>query len=390
MSTLDERYPELIDSQAAPERRQLLAALDALAPSYAPPANTRAAIVLSLQGRNSGTPAAAEARRLRWIPRSRRTLVVAAAMLVVALIAGAAAALNDRPLENQALSWNPDWQTGTAQIASQHLGQQLNLLQSICGFSLTVKRVYADRFTVVVASTISGPAGRNFGEPGPGLYANTIVRDRASLVFPGMIGITTPPVAQGVGAVALYDIPHLAGHQGPLHLNLTVSSNSGTEILSNSQPERRACETYSRLRPAAPGQPGPASARTVTVQGSLSFPLTVPLDLRLRSRLLHKPSTVNGNTLILTKVLVTPIQTRLTVQGVTNGNVEGVLSLDKPGQRKTTSWTIGFRTGQKTLLVDAPLYQYHGGLTLALKSLRWVSGKQVVPGGPWIFHFTLP
>jgi hypothetical protein len=190
--------------------------------------------------------------------------------------------------------------------------------------------------------------------------------------------------------MGIYDMPTNEADRSPLHLRLITSGIFATEIVTGTATRRPACEADGKVYEFSGTHPA-TLARDVTVHGPAAFAFTVPIDERLRSVSLDSAVQAGRTTLTPRKVQITPIGVRLLVQGATYADVEGELSLDYPGRRKTTQWPIGFRADKTTMLVDAPLYDYHGSVTLRLASLRWAANnRQVLPGGPWVFHFTLP
>jgi hypothetical protein len=100
--------------------------------------------------------------------------------------------------------------------------------------------------------------------------------------------------------------------------------------------------------------------------------------------------TAAGATLRLDRVDVTPIGVQLGLQGVGAGDFDGRLTIGTAGQRKTTHWECSSGASHVTISCDAPLYDYHGLVTLTLRALHWVTGRPTLPGGPWTFHFIMP
>ncbi len=395
MPAIEARYPDLLSEPATPDRRRIVSALAALATTYAPPPDVRASLVKTLRDHAAAGIASQNERRSSWLRmRSRRSVLLAAA-LIVAAIAGTAAATGAIPLTDQALAPYPNaYETGIGQIVTKDLGVHLNVSRSVCGFNLHVTRVYADTHEVVVAYTLNGPSGRSWNPFF--FYAFTKLTDARGDVLPfaggqstGSSSLATSTVANG--NYTAYDISQLGILPKILTLRLTVQAVQGVEVLGTASPVRRSCETYVHTNIGGPNSPyGTGPTQVVRANGATAMTFSIPTNRRVRAIPIQRAVKAAGVTLTLKRADVTPIGVRLSLQGTSAGDFEGELSLGVTGNRKTTQWECSSGASHVTLSCDAPLYDYHGPVTLTIKAVHWVSGKPTLPGGPWTFHFTMP
>jgi len=395
MPTIDTRYPDLLDEHAAPDQRRIVSAMDALATTYAPPADVRASLVKALRDRAASGTVSTKAGRASWLrTRSRRSVLLVAAM-IAAVLAGTAAATGVSPLTDQALAPYPNvYETGIGQIVTKDLGVHLSISRSVCGFTMQVTRAYANTHEVVVAYTLSGPSGRSWN---PFFFsASTTMRDAQGDVLPFAGGASTGSSALATSTVAngdytAYAMSHLDPLPKILTLRLTVQAVRGVERLGTASPVRRSCEAYFKASSAGPTSPyGAGPTRWVQAHGAAIMTFSVPIDRRTRAIPVHRAVTAAGVTLTLDRADVTPIGTQFSLQGAGAGSFDGKLSLGVVGHRKTTQWECYSNASHGTISCDAPLYDYHGPVTLTLRAVHWVTGKPTLPGGPWTFHFTMP
>lgn len=92
-----------------------------------------------------------------WLGRTAKLLPKPLLLLLMALVL-VGAAYSTLSVIDQAFLLD----TGTAHIAEQKLGVELGQAQTRNGFTLTVKRAYADQNRIVIGYTIQGPQGRDF------------------------------------------------------------------------------------------------------------------------------------------------------------------------------------------------------------------------------------
>src|SRR5436305_12893922 len=207
MTTLDERYPDLLGHGDDPELARLVADLDSAYTASTPPPHLRASLQRALHER---TPALHDRRLARPAPRwfARRSRRVAIVVALVAAIALVGSAVADPTLVDQALSM---W-AGTAQVATQHLGEDVNLSQSACGFTMTISRVYADANRIIVGYTLTGPAGRRFNN----INATPTLADAQGHTLPGLEGAGTGVMGSQSGNYMAFDAGSVAASAGTL------------------------------------------------------------------------------------------------------------------------------------------------------------------------------
>ncbi len=207
---LRNRYPDLLDGNNDPELVSVVAQLDSLSRPPAHPEAVSASIGRALHDaaseRDSRRLAGASPRGGRWIRllagvgraaaprrparRGPRIAGLAAFAIVIAIIvAGLAATLsqmqpsgrtvpggNDNVLPRPAPAREVPPDTPSARLAREHvnralpafivkqdLGRELNLSQTVDGYTFSVRRVYADRERIVIGYAAIGPRGRELG-----------------------------------------------------------------------------------------------------------------------------------------------------------------------------------------------------------------------------------
>jgi hypothetical protein len=165
-SDLHSKYPHLLRDANDPESFRLVGKLDALSTAYQPSqravASIQRALSIHADERRRDTR---EAYNPRLLNRMTRRLSIGVAALVTAtlLVSVSYAAL---PSLERAFNM----QDGTRGIVSEDLGQVVDLRRNVGGYTVAIKRVYADASQVVIGYTVTGPKGRNltsytFSEP---------------------------------------------------------------------------------------------------------------------------------------------------------------------------------------------------------------------------------
>ena len=204
---LRNRYPDLLDGSNDPELVRVVAKLDALSRTPALPRAVHASIGRELHDaasrRDDQSLAAAPSRGGRFLHlltgggrttkpplparRGPRIVGLAAFAIVIAIIvAGLAATLsqmqpsgrtvpggNDNVLPRPAPAREVPADTPSALLAreqvnralpafivEQDLGREMNLSQTVDGYTVSVRRVYADRDRIVIGYAAIGPPGR--------------------------------------------------------------------------------------------------------------------------------------------------------------------------------------------------------------------------------------
>lgn len=433
MTTLHERYPELFTDHNDPALTRLVADLESACRPAAPPPRLRAALRQALHDGMPETrePAGVRRRRRLFAPSwARRRAGVTVALLTAVIVAGAAYAA--APLVNQAFSGSP----GMQQIVSQNLGQQVNVAQSACGFTLTINRIYADENLTVIGYTLSGPDGRRFlpaiGQvardlPSPDGLPTTV--DVPTLTTAS--GATAWPVSFGSGGTLLnagaqylaFNTREIAPGAATLALRLTVPAIQMFEQLAGAAPAAVACEQYSPMRDSVGmyvnGQLFSIArdhGRVVTVPGPFTFNLSVPVSPNVRDYAPQQTVTqADGTVVTLQRVVVTRTDTRLYIATnarqqiyptltVAQAPPSGIQPAQDPmmtsaqkGQTTYAAIPIRYHNGTDgstvgEYLIDAPLYDYHGDWTLVVQThvTGADQGRPAYHGAPVTFHVTVP
>lgn len=379
MTPLDDRYSDLLGEDADGDLARLVADLDRVHTSTTPPARLRAAVQRLAAQQTCAPqhePLAPRRRGLSW----RRGRV--AALALVAAIALAGSAVADPSLVDQALSMLP----GSAQIVTQHLGAQVDLAQSVCGYTMTVNRVYADANRIVVGYTLAGPAGRSINN----IIASPTLTDAQGHTLPPLEGAGTALSGNQGGDEAAWNAASLAGNAGPLALHLSVPALSAVEVISGSSPAAVSCESYAPLRSA-----DATTIRSVTVNGPLTFNLSVPVDARVRSAELNQTAqSSHGVAVALEHIVVTPTEARLYLRGPADSLVAGgpaiVPILYVNGQEIDGSSSTAPVNGEEGDSFNASLYDQHGDW-----SVKVLTDPVMIDGSRHYtdaitFHITVP
>lgn len=373
---LEARYPDLLGEQADADLLALVGDLDAAYSAPEPPAHLTLAAALAQRER------APQPRRHALWPRRfqpalrlpRRVSVVAAALaLAVVLTAGSVFAY---PLIQHIFDPNP----GLTQIMQNPLlYQDVNASQSVGGFTLTVNKAYADANKVVIGYTVTEDS-----DPQAQVAYQPKLTAKEGITFhPRIFGVSQA----GKILFTSFDVlSAIAGNPGQLHLHLEVDGWKPLPDPSVMSP---------------PGQPTPKPAAVP------SQPITVDFSVPFhpgRVVNLHQAVTVNGKTLILERVVVTPSETRLYLRGVGYGlwlttnpllSVGGWNSdqLKAPGNDWSDGifiWPTDDQEPTQAMMAvnfDTSLFDKHGTWTLTINKIS--ASGQSVPG-PWTFDFVVP
>lgn len=235
-----------------PDLLRLLGGLDALSAENEPPASVVQSIASALDAQTSilRVQSAVSRRQLassgaqsilartrQWIDRRLNGMQKVAVYLLAAftLMGATYAAMS---VVDQAFYLDPS----TRSIAEDKLGIELNQSKTIDGFTVSVKRVYADEDQVVVGYTISGPQGRTFytfmasgalnKTPGPiADILPTLTDDQGNrLKFVGVAAAFDTGVQGGAYGQALrYDTPSIADGIKEISLHFEVGKITAYE-----------------------------------------------------------------------------------------------------------------------------------------------------------------
>ena len=428
-------YPDLLGGSSSPEAEQqvdpkllrLIRDLDAACAPSEPPAHLAASItqalaeynvqrqqaanarVIAYNGRHAAVAATAAPtspdpdvpKRARWtrlLPATR--LGWAAVLLAVSLIlsAGAYAVL---PVLEQAFHI-----AGMDHIERENLGQQVDYRQTINGYTVVVRRVYADANNIIIGYVIEN-AGSDSGNVHP---ANEKLTNSHSTVFKAISGAGSGVQGGEAGYIATYDASVLGNStETPESLNLNFTLDL---VAFRSANETQPAPTAVQVGPdswAVEAQP----MREEKLAGPFTFSFSVPVTPG-RIAEVHQTSQAAGLSITLERVVVTPSETRAylrcsppdnrsnlvwhpLVSLQVNGRVRG-------GQAPQWSRNLGDNAWSSSFF--APLYDEQGEWTITVNELVGMRDlneiqfqdsselaealKQERLRGPWTFSFTAP
>ncbi len=166
---LYENYLDLLagDTEGTnPDFIRLIGMLDALAEEYDPMPATVNSIAVVLRKQSYGRVSQSKGKEklslfglpLRMYINTRLGFMSRAILLLLVAVTLMGATYSVLSVIDQAFFLDPT----TARISEQKLGKEINQSQAVNGFTVSVKRVYADRSVVIVGYTIKGPTGRKF------------------------------------------------------------------------------------------------------------------------------------------------------------------------------------------------------------------------------------
>lgn len=403
---LHAEYPDLLAENPDARLVSLVRDLDAACALVPPPAHLSASIrqaVRSSTQQTKASPGRASLlhRRLlsvSWIPwfgrairmigqpaqSGRRSVKALALLAAVLFLMGAGyAALPALERLFQA-------HTGTGAIISGNLGRQVNISRTVDGFTVAVRRVYADPNHVVIGLTISGPQGRTFNsimpwgeyygyDPQKGLGTSPVLTDKSGKEFSGGMGGEQGGVQDGA-------VSYLLDYEG------TGIGSPGTDFPKEITAQLRIGMLwgYESL--------GDDKYRDIFARGPFLFDLTIPVEPGQVADL-HQTVEAGGHKVTLERVVTAPTGTRISLRGA-GPNADLRLVVDGVTYRfqQPDGQAIPFRWTADSL------WEYVSGTSLQDKQGEWelIVGPGVpVPsdidpsptrleGGPWTFKFAVP
>lgn len=376
----NERYHDLLDGPADPTITRLVGDLDTLYTATAPP-TVRAALARTLTGEGRTAQSAPARRYQAW----RGPLAPVAAVLAVAALVGGTA-LADRPLVDQVFGLF----TGGADVASAPTqGQQVNLTQSACGYTMTINRVYGDANRVVVGYTITGPAGRTFTS----FSGMPTLTDAWGKELHAIVGAGTATTSGTSGNATVFDASAVAATGGQLALRLSAPTIEAMETVTGTAPTTSAqpCE---RLGVAAQLD-GQQIAQPLIVTTNFAADLTVPVTSSVRVADLNLTATsAHGTTVTLERVVVTPSETRLIVRGPVETELAGgpaiapTLIVDGKEIGGGSMWLLG--GGRAATSFGANLYDNHGDWQVKVLTDPALTNNYRSYTDAVIFHISVP
>lgn len=378
---LYQEYPDLLDGDPDASLLHLVGEMDSISSVITSPQYVTNATVRALKVRANETPHRGWGLRLDPSRRLPHRLSTAMAVMLVALALGGAGYAAWTVLE-QAF-YQPS--LGTEHILEQSLGTKLSMSQSLDGFTVTVRRVYADPNQIVIAYTLAGPPGRTFnhihawGEydetPGMRVASSPVLTDDQGRKFQGGGAPVQSGVEDGVTAgLLLYDGAGIRNNPKELKVRLKIGELSAYEAL------------------------GEDRFRDVTVNGPFLFDLMIPVDPG-RAAEVHQTVESGGAKATLERAVTSATGTRVLLRGV-GPNAQVIVRVGDvgmplnpmPGLAQPTQWSPD---SQWEYISSGSLMDQHGEWTVVVQPGAAVPphvdpNATKVEGGPWTFRFQVP
>jgi hypothetical protein len=420
-------YGDLLSADADPNLERLVGDLHSVYTTAAPPANLNAAITRAMQQRVVEQQQRAATRRVffpRWMPRG--VGAVAALLLAMVLLGGGAYALG--PILSRAFAGFQYTDLGLQP------GKELDLSQTINGYTIHLQSAYADANRVVIGYTISGPEGQaqyNFY----GTNNSSVITTASGTVLPWYYGgeaawdMTDQRATQAM--IMMFDAAALTDPPAELNLRLDIGEihvyTKDTPIVAASAEELKPAHFVS----------GPFSFEfTVPFSGGQIFEVNQTVTVETPQVTAVRPlesgdfetiQTVAATSIPVTlqRVVIAPSETRAyfrfpAAEGVVaedwtafatfsgNGWTSDDFSTILPSWTRPDEWggdgpnTMSGRTtpdGQYVLTFGVPLHEKHGEWMISIPEIFGADQLTKQPDGstgtkriegPWEFKFVVP
>ncbi|MGH2443041.1 MAG: DUF4179 domain-containing protein [Chloroflexota bacterium] len=378
--------------------------------SAALPADRDAQIALALRRHGLGkAPGTGGGRRLPTILRRHRLAAyLGAGVLGISVIMGGSYAA--APVINTVFEIG-----GASSVLQQDLGKDINLSQTLAGYTMTIKRVYADANRILISYSIShAPTAHRLWN----LSANLVVTDGSGNLLSSRGGTADSSVGQPDTTLEWFDagginiahgrlpvhvaVPWIDAMQ-QLHAPLAAEPSSGEgrqSATAQSQMTFQGAPSSGRYGSAVITRPLGESnpwMQEVRVYGPLSFQFSIPMTPSIQ--IFPKQAVTGGGvTATLQRVVISPTETRAYVSGLQPNTVATFSGngWDPNSGGGSFSWRIGGVTVYSFL---DNLMNRAGEWTLEIKpmpAIHWPTGVTPPPnstparGGPWVFHFQPP
>jgi hypothetical protein len=267
------------------------------------------------------------------------------------------------------------------QVQEAGLVQHFTATQTVNGFTLTIWRAYADVNRIAVAYTITADDGRSqpqLPRTGTGPGAITLMDDAEHHFDP------------------LSSVANVEGSCSVHRCSLPLAAS--TAVFDAAPLEADATQAQLQLTlPAIKVANAKSPSSGAQVQGPWSISFTVSL-VPARAVKVQQTEIADGVALTLERVVITPLETRLYVHGVTTRSREkaaplpflsGMARPPDPKQPPVSAYTDD--SGLTIYRVAAPLYDQTGEWTVTFKSdPRWIAPWQTFDSRVWVFHLTVP
>jgi Domain of unknown function (DUF4179) len=400
--TLRDRYPEMGTDGDDPALQQLIGDLDRLgkqsrASTLPPQDEMRIVHALKARAAARRSQNIALSRTRSLFRRHRPLALVAAVGLSILMVLSAAYAA--APVLSRVFDLG-----GASNVIQQNLGTEVDLSQTLAGYTMTIKRVYADPNRILIAYSIRPPAtGHRLWNISTG---NLTLTDPQGSVLPERSLVADGVAGEPETTLQGFDAAPISGDPNELHVHLTVPWIEAMEQLHATPgpgqpsgdgfpglPLRGAFGAVAIARPVGDSDPWMQIVRTY---GPISFNLTIPFD-RGQSVTPHQAVQAAGVTATLERVEISPTETRLYVSGL-EPNTFGSLSATSGGANDVASAQWSWH-GMTVYSFYADFMDRRGDWSFTVKPmppLRLPPGTTPPPGsapaegGPWTFHFAVP
>jgi hypothetical protein len=412
--TLTTTYPELLDAGSDPALRQLVGDLHLAYTAVDPPPTLERAVRLAMSEAAPPPPlrqpGVARAGQGAWWRRSHLA-ASAAVLLVAALLVGGGYAVRAATLDpgDAIIQRTVAMDLGVAQVARAGLLHDERIGRSRDGFTVSLRRAYADANRIVLVTTVTAPPT---GRSTQIVSLRGVLTDGQGDVLPPLTGDGSGMDGGTEAFMNSYDAAPIAGHPATvaLHLQIDALQVETPADVPAPVPQRpwdrlRGLDrALQHLRPATTtiGYAQRDSAPVRTIPGPFTFDVTVPL-LPARSATPNQTATAQGVSIALQQVVVTPSMVRADLQIPAS---HGLPARDWfPAVRVVTgSWDSRQPRAQGGgALAPNGIYYYHffaapphpaGPWTLTIETMEGANPQhlpvQLHLTGPWVFRFTLP
>lgn len=323
--------------------------------------------------------------------RAPATRIGWAATLIVVLLSVSAATYAVAPILSRAFT-----EAGLQNVEESNLGEQVNLSQTINGYTVTVQRVYADSNRIVIGYTLDSSQGAD-------LPAEVSLTNDKGTEFPAISGNGTGMEAGTAGHVLIFDSTVLQDTPPLLKLHLKMEL---VDFSLGLEPAPTAGLNNSNTA----GAKGPSTGKIGA--GPFNFSLSVPV-ISARSIEVQQTARAANVDVTLERLIITPSETRAILRWVSpDGKLDPtrftwtpVVSLEEgytyanPQPDANNGWANQSRQlgdDRWSATFPAILYNNSGEWTLAVTEIVGTekseggANQQERIAGPWIFHFTLP
>jgi hypothetical protein len=266
-----------------------------------------------------------ERRSGRRYWRRRHGLVAAAVVAAAALVTGSALA-DQSPINRLfAIVFNNGdtaaHARGTASDRTPPLGTDVNIPQTVCGYTITIRRLYADLNRVVIGYTFTGQSDRQYSG---GLYGPPTLAEAHGSVMREMTG-AGDAISGGVGNnVDEFDDSAVATTTAPLALRMTIPTlhlYTATPLTDPKPCEHLGARTFDPVHTSLQSYP-------LTVKGPFTFDFAVPVTTSVRTAEINqKLISSHGTSVTLERVVVTPSEARVYLQGPPQNEIAGGASI---------------------------------------------------------------